>query len=101
VTSFLLDENVPLASVHRLRGAGYDAVQAVPRELGSVGPAGNPWQQRADGQTVVVGANGVVNAAARHDRSSPVYGMPIIDADISAASGVAHSLRFIASRYAA
>ena len=32
MTSFLLDENVPLASVHRLRGAGYDAVQAVPRE---------------------------------------------------------------------
>jgi NAD(P) transhydrogenase subunit beta len=30
---------------------------------------------------VVVGANDVVNPAARHDRSSPIFGMPIIDAD--------------------
>ncbi len=30
---------------------------------------------------LVVGANDVVNPAARHDRSTPIYGMPIIDAD--------------------
>ena len=30
---------------------------------------------------LVVGANDVVNPAARHDKTSPIFGMPIIDAD--------------------
>ena len=30
---------------------------------------------------LVVGANDVVNPASRHDQSSPIYGMPILDVD--------------------
>jgi H+-translocating NAD(P) transhydrogenase subunit beta len=40
----------------------------------------NPEMPQAD-VCLVVGANDVVNPAARHDKGSPIYGMPIIDAD--------------------
>ncbi len=40
----------------------------------------NPDMPQCD-VCLVVGANDVVNPAARHDKTSPIYGMPIIDAD--------------------
>jgi len=40
----------------------------------------NPTMETVD-VCVVIGANDVVNPAARHDKSSPIYGMPIINAD--------------------
>ena len=40
----------------------------------------NPEMPQVD-VALVVGANDVVNPAARHDKSSPIFGMPIIDAD--------------------
>ena len=40
----------------------------------------NPDMPQCD-VALVIGANDVVNPAARYDKSTPIYGMPIIDAD--------------------
>jgi NAD(P) transhydrogenase subunit beta len=40
----------------------------------------NPTIEKVD-LAIIIGANDVVNPAAREDASSPIYGMPIIDVD--------------------
>jgi NAD(P) transhydrogenase subunit beta len=43
----------------------------------------NPEFEQADA-VLIIGANDVVNPAARHDENSPIYGMPILDVDKAA-----------------
>ena len=44
----------------------------------------NPDFEQTD-VSLVIGANDVVNPAARHDTASPLYGLPILDVDKSRA----------------
>jgi len=57
----LAEANVPYESMLDLDGANAEFEQA--------------------GVALVIGANDVTNPAARHDKASPIYGMPILDVD--------------------
>ena len=57
----LAEANVPYESMLDLEGANAEFEQA--------------------GVALVIGANDVTNPAARHDKTSPLYGMPILDVD--------------------
>ena len=48
------------------------------KDLDEINPEFEDWDV-----AIVLGANDVVNPAARHDTSSPIYGMPILDVDKS------------------
>jgi NAD(P) transhydrogenase subunit beta len=54
----------------------------VPYDLLSDMDQANPMFPQTD-VSIVIGANDVVNPAAREDKSSPIYGMPILDVDKS------------------
>ena len=62
--------NVLLAEAHVPYDSLYDLDQI------------NPEFEETD-VTLVIGANDVVNPAARHDTNSPIFGMPILDVDKS------------------
>ena len=55
----------------------------VPYDMHAESEVVNPEFPTTD-VALVVGANDVVNPAARTDRSSPIFGMPIVDADRAA-----------------
>ena len=66
------------AQLGRLQVRDANPLDAVDR--GQVGQQGLQCPPTVD-VVLVVGANDVVNPAARSDKSAPIYGMPILDVD--------------------
>ena len=76
-------------SYKRLLGNGSDLgisisyeIQANPEGLAQAFIIGETFIDK-NNVALVLGANDVVNPAARHDKSSPIFGMPILDVDKS------------------
>jgi H+-translocating NAD(P) transhydrogenase subunit beta len=93
-------QHVVAELVTALRGRGVDAVYGIHPVAGRMpghmnvllAEANVPYEQLVEADdinaampstdvVVVVGANDVVNPAARTDKAAPIYGMPIINAD--------------------